>query len=317
MCKSQQKVYNTFTDELSDYIQIQKARGITPKPPVLPPGDTHNEDDVDEEDEVLSKDIIDVNKPLPNFPLTYDLPHHSRLNYNPVERCPPSYQAPPWPSHSLDYNHPPPVLPVSASPFFNSQPIIGRKRRRPSSSSSYVTSSSYSSYSCSTSESDDSEYRSRVKRGIRRPRREKEKRLKNEDSAKEEKRNKSWKRERQKDSEERRRGETRWSEEERRRKKRKSYGKWKRQEKKRVDDFEMIGGERMMVILKPEVVMCSRKETEVQTEPKMNVVQEDGGQDEHIKPKYRKEKKKPKEKGGKLDTRTEEEKLWDDSILGF
>lgn len=276
LCKSQQKVYNTFTDELSDYIQIQKARGITPKPPVLPPGDTHNEDDEDEEEEVLCKeDIIDVNKPLPNFPSTYNLPHHSRLDYNPVEGCPPPYKAPPWPSHSLDYSRPLPVLPDSASPLFNSQPIISRRRRKPSSSSSYVSSSSYSSsyssYSCSTSDSDDSEYRSRVKRRIRRPRREKEKRLKNEDSAKEEKRNKSWKRERQKESEERRRGEPRGSEEERRRKKGKSYGKWRRKENKRVDDFEREGGEGIMVILKPEDRMCNRKETEVQIEPKMNV----------------------------------------------
>lgn len=322
LCKSQQKVYNTFTDELSDYIQIQKARGITPRPPVLPPGDSQNEDDEDEEEEVLcEEDSIELNKPLPNFPPTYTPPHHSRLDYNPIEGCPPPYQAPPWPSHSLDYNRPPPVLPDSGSPLFNSQPIISRRRRKPSSSSSYITSSSYSSsyssYSSSTSDSDDNEYRRREKRRIRRSRRDK--RPKNEDSAKEEKRNKQGKRERQKESEERRRGEPRGSEEERRRKKRKSYGKWRRQEKKsRVEDFEAVGGERVMDILKPEGTLYNRKETEVvHIEAKMNVEQGDGGQDEPIRPKCRKEKKKPKEKVGKLDTRTEEEKLWDDSILGF
>ncbi|GLD69947.1 zinc finger matrin-type protein 1 isoform X1, partial [Lates japonicus] len=31
LCKSQQKVYSTFADELADYIQVQKARGLTPK----------------------------------------------------------------------------------------------------------------------------------------------------------------------------------------------------------------------------------------------------------------------------------------------
>lgn len=65
--------------------------------------------------------------------------------------------------------------------------------------------------------------------------------------------------------------------------------------------------------LTPEDMMDNRKETEVHIQAEMNVEQGGCGQDEPAKPKYRKEKKKMKEK---VDTRTEEEKLWDDSILG-
>lgn len=319
LCKSQQKVYSTFADELSDYIQIQKARGITLRPPVLPPGDTQKED---EEKEVLTKgDFIELNKPMPNFPPTYSPPHHSRLGcYKPVEGCRPPYQGPPWPSHGLDNNCPPPVLPGSGLPLFTSQPIMKRRRRKPSSSSSYITSSSYSSsystsYSSTTSDSDDTENRHREKRRIKRSRRERDKRPKDEDPDKEEKRRKRRKRERHKESEERRRGESGGSEEERRRKKSKSHGKQRRREKKsRMEDFEAVGGERLMDNLKPEDMMYNRKETEVHIQAEINVEQRDGGQDEPVRPKYRKEKKKAKEK---VDTRTEEEKLWDDSILGF
>lgn len=65
--------------------------------------------------------------------------------------------------------------------------------------------------------------------------------------------------------------------------------------------------------LKPEDMMKNSKETELRIQAEINVKQREGGEDESIKPKYRKEKKKAKEKA---DTRTEEEKLWDDSILG-
>ena len=318
LCKTQQKAYNTFADELSDYIQIQKARGIAPKSgQVLPPGETQKEDkeDDDEEEEVLSKtDIIELSKPVSNFPPASNPPHRSHLGcYNPVEMWRPPYQIPPWPSHGFDYSCPPPVLPGSGSPVFTNQPIKRRRGRKQSSSSSYTTtssnSSSYSSYSSSTSDSDDTEYRRREKRRrIRRSRRERDKRTRDEDLNKEEKRGKRWRGERDKESDERRRRESGESEEERRRKKQKNHGKKRRQDKKsKEQDLEAVGGETVMDNVMPEDMMGIRKETEV------NVEQRDGGQDGSAKPKYRKEKKKMKERA---DTRTEEEKLWDDSILG-
>lgn len=54
--------------------------------------------------------------------------------------------------------------------------------------------------------------------------------------------------------------------------------------------------------------MDKRKEVHVQA-----VELEEVAHEESDKHKFRKEKKKPKKK---VDTRTEEEKLWDDSILG-
>lgn len=101
------------------------------------------------------------------------------------------------------------------------------------------------------------------------------------------------------------------SEEERRRKGNRGHGKHKRREKKARVDLEAAGEES----LKREEVMHDRKEIGGQVQAKMNVEQRDSGQDEPGRAKNRREKKK--EKIEKEDTRTEEEKLWDDSILGF
>ncbi|XP_037637788.1 zinc finger matrin-type protein 1 [Sebastes umbrosus] len=316
LCKSQQKDYNTFADELADYIQVQKARGITSKAgQVLPLGDTQKEGEEDEEEEEEAFNNVELNPRMPNLPPTANPPHHSRPgSYYPVEGWRPPYQGPPWPPNDWDYNCPPPVLPGSDSALFTGQPTKRRRRRKQSSSSSYTTSSySSSSYSSSTSDNDDSEYRLREKRRIRRSRREREKRRRDEDPDKEEKRRKRRRMERVNDSEERRRGESGESEEERRRKKGKSHGKQRRRENKSREDFEVERGEIVMDNLMPEDVMDNRKGTEVHIQAEMNVEQGEGGQDEAAKPKYRKEKKKTKEK---VDARTEEEKLWDDSILG-
>ncbi|XP_054473437.1 zinc finger matrin-type protein 1 [Anoplopoma fimbria] len=320
LCQSQQKDYNTFADELADYIQVQKARGITPKAGhVLPVGDAQKEGEEDEkEEEAFNKgDIIEPNKRMPNLPPTSNPPHHSRPgSYFPVGGWRPPYQGPPWPSHPWDYSCPPPVLPGAGSPLFTKPLTNSRRRRKQLSSSSCTTSSSFSSSSSSssTSDSDDSECRRREKRRIRRSRREGDKKDRDEDSDKEEKRRKRRRRERDNDSEERRREESGESEKESRRKKRKNHGKQRRRENKsREEDFEVKGVERVMDNLIPEDMMDNRKETEVHIQAETNVEQEEGGQDEPAKPKYRKEKKKTKEK---VDTRTEEEKLWDDSILG-
>ncbi|XP_059184563.1 zinc finger matrin-type protein 1 [Centropristis striata] len=306
LCKSQQKDYNTFADELADYIQVQKARGITPK---VGEGQKNDEED-EEEVEALNKgDIMELNKP--NIPPTANPPHHSRPGYYPVERRQPPYQGPPWPAYGWDHTCPP-VHKGPGPPPFTGRPTMRRRRRKQSSSSSYTTSSSYSSsYSSSTSDSDGSEHRRREKRRTRRSRRERDKRARDEDSGKEEKRRKRRRRERGKDSEERRRGESEESEEDRRRKKRKNLGKRRRREKKpREEDLE--GGESLMDNVMPDGLMDNRKETEVHIQAEVNVEQGDR-QDKADRPKYRKEKKKTKEKA---DTRTEEEKLWDDSILG-
>lgn len=248
---------------------------------------------------------------MPNLPPKSKPHHQSRPGYQ-VEGWCSAYQGPSWPPHGWD-SCSPPVLQGSGSPQFPCQPMKRRRHRQKSSSSSYTTSSSYSSssssYSSNTSDSDDSEYRRRDKKRIKRSKKERCGRVRDE----EQRRRKQHRRERENNSEERRREESGESDQERRRKKQKHDGKQRRKEKKsREEDFEVEGGERVMDSLKPEDTMDSNK-CEVHVRTEMCVEQGNGGQDEPAKPKYRKEKKKMKEK---VDTRTEEEKLWDDSILG-
>uniref|UniRef100_A0A3Q3N797 Zinc finger matrin-type 1 n=1 Tax=Mastacembelus armatus TaxID=205130 RepID=A0A3Q3N797_9TELE len=321
LCKSQQKVYNTFADELADYIQVQKARGITPNTShALPQGDTQkeNQEDEEEEQELINRtDIIKLNKPMPNLHPTCKVRHQSRPGYYfPAEsRCPP-YQGPPWPTHCWDNNYPAPVLSGSGSPQYTS-PLKRRRRRKQSSSSSFSTSSSHSSsysssYTSSTSDSDDSDYRRRKRRRIKRSRKERGSRGRDEDLEKKRRRKR---RERNNDYEARRREESGESEQDRLRNKRKNYGKQRRKEKKsREEDFEEKRGERLTDSLKPEDIMDNRKETEVHIQAEIHVDHGVGGQDEPVQSKNKKDKKKIREKV--VDTRTEEEKLWDDSILG-
>ncbi|KAI9521137.1 hypothetical protein NQZ68_010841 [Dissostichus eleginoides] len=307
LCKSQQKDYSTFADELADFIQVQKARGIKPKAGQV----TQQEEEEGEEEEALNKgEILELNKPRLNPPPISHPPHPSRpgCHYT-VEGWRPPYQGPSWLSHGWDYKRPPPALP--GPPLFSSQPTRKRRHRKQSSSSSYTSSSSSSSsYSSSSSDSGDSEHRRREKRRIKRSRRERDRRARDEDSEKDKKRRKQ--RRRDDDSVEGRREDSGGSGEER--KKGKTPGKRRRRENKlKEEDLEAEGGERVMDKLTPGDMMNNRKETEEHIQAEMNVEQGEGGQDTS-KAKYnKKEKKKTK---GTADTRTEEEKLWDDSILG-
>ncbi|XP_069568567.1 zinc finger matrin-type protein 1 [Brachyistius frenatus] len=326
LCKSQQKPYNTFTDELADYIQVQKARGLTPKTKqVVPQGDTQNEDEDDEgeeEREGLNRgDMIELNKPMPYPPPTSNPPHQSRPgSYYPAETRRPSHQGPAWPSQGWDYSCSPPGFPGSGPPQFTNRPIKRRRQRKQSSSSSYTTSSSYSSSyssdSSSTSESGDSEYRRREKKRIKRSWRERGRRGRDEESDKEERRRRRKHRrgERNSDSEERRREKSVESVAGVGRKKLKNDGKRRLKDKKSHEvSFEGDGGERVTEKFKPEDTTENKEENELNIQADVNVEQREGGQDEAAKPRYRKEKRKMKER---VDTRTEEEKLWDDSILG-
>lgn len=169
LCQSQQKVYHTFADELSDYIQIQKARGIGPRRPALPPADGQQGEDRKGEDHA----------DLASAPLNYNPPSLIG-SYGPAGRRPPPHLDPFRPSQSLGRGSP--------------LPILRRRRRKPSSSS--ASSSSYSSSdSSSTSDSGDSEHGTETRR---------RKRTKREEAGKEKGR-KWWKREKPGDSEERKR----------------------------------------------------------------------------------------------------------------
>ncbi|XP_029991330.1 zinc finger matrin-type protein 1 isoform X2 [Sphaeramia orbicularis] len=323
LCKSQQKVYSTFADELADYIQVQKARGITPKSGhALPLIETQQgcEEEEEEEQEGLHKgNVMQVNNPKTNPPPTSSPPPHPHPGpgcFYPVEGWHPLYKGSPWPPHRWDYSYPPPASTGSASSQFTSPPMKRRRRRQRSSSSSFTTSSSYSSSysssSSSTSDSDSSDHRHRERRHIRRSRRDRSRRERSEDSDKEERRR--WRGIRDNESEERRREESGQSDKEKRRRKHKPGGKRRKHEKKsRQTDLKEDGVEKTEDMLKLESVAESRNEAEGHIETEMNAEQLEGGPVESAKAKNRKDKKKTKEK---VDTRTEEEKLWDDSILG-
>ncbi|KAM4587255.1 zinc finger matrin-type protein 1 [Odontesthes bonariensis] len=303
--KSQPNAYSTFADELADYIQVQKARGITPR--TNHPHDGTQGEDGDEEEknqEALEKwDAVDTNPAVLNL----------SCNFNPSQQphpgtWRPSFPGPPWPSHGQDYNCPPPLPPCSGSSHFPSQPTKSGRYRRLSSSSTYSTSSSasYSSYSTHTSDSDDSAYRHRGKTRVRKCKRDRSRRGGDEESEKEERRRKR-RRRGDYDSGERRREESVESEEEGKSKKLKSHGHQRPKEKNcQHKNFEADRGGRLTDTLKPEHVIGNREESELHTHS-------ESGHDKSAKPKFKKEKKKAKDK---VDTRTEEEKLWDDSILG-
>lgn len=268
LCNTQQ-VYETFADELSDYIQIQKARGINPRPPALPSKDGQQQEEEGVGEDVDSRaDNLEVTNFVPNVSRNYNSPHLSLTGcYSPAERCPPPHLDPSGSFYSLDYSSGPPL------------PFMRRKHKKPSSSSA----SSSSSYSSGTSDSEDTKYRDRKRRErTKRPRCEESEKVKGR---------KWFGREKQRDSEEMGR------------KTRKNHGRQIGQDRKcQVEDAEPVSGEREMDSLKLDYVTSNHTE------------QEGGEMDESSRHKNRKEKKRVR---GKVDTRTEEERLWDISILGF
>ncbi|XP_054640599.1 zinc finger matrin-type protein 1 [Dunckerocampus dactyliophorus] len=285
--KSQQKSYSTFADELSDYIEVQKARGLTPKigqvlPKVVPPmeGDQHQQ-----VEDLHMAPMTQQNQPMASFYGQYYPPY-------PTQPC---YPCRPWPSQVWNCNSPPSFLSSKASLEYTAQPL---KRHRKCSGSSYTTSSSSSSSSyCSSSSSgasdnDLSGHRQRERRRARRSKRDRGRLSRDSDKAKRKPQK------RVSDSEERSRDDNGESGEERRRKRKYHRGHARRrlEEERGVKDNE-----------EPEDVMENTNKTEG------NVEQLNHRHDEYVKAKSRKEKKKTKDT---KDNRTEEEKLWDDSILG-
>ncbi|XP_061584647.1 zinc finger matrin-type protein 1 isoform X2 [Cololabis saira] len=295
--KCQPKAYGTFADELADYIQAQKARGITPKTSLGLPQDgmqKKDEDDDEEKQERLGQWDMTGEKSA-----RFNLPHNSNTG-----TWHPSYLRPSMPPHKWD--NPAPFHPCSGSPQFSHWPMKSGRDRRLSSSSTYSTSSStsYSSSSTDTSsDSDDSVYRHRGKRRIRRSGRDRDRKGGHGESDKKEKGRKRPKRESEYNLEE--------SEDERRRKRLKCHGTKKQKEKKSIQEiFELDREEKQVDSIKKEDTMEAEKETEAHLPAETE--QMEGGQGNAAQPKSRKEKKTK----GKADTRTEEEKLWDDSILG-
>ncbi|KAM9450705.1 zinc finger matrin-type protein 1 isoform 2-T2 [Clarias gariepinus] len=283
---SKKKVYDSFQDELADYIQAQRARGLEPK---TGQGSEmrgqrkaeHEEDEIAErcdQPQILS---LQPRLPAPAFrPPPWRPPVHPHPNSAPFRgRFPAPNQ---WDQGYSPY--PPPLIPG----------LTGRALRRGRSPESFSSSFSDSSSSYSSSSSEDS----KDKRKRRKRRRVGIKRRGEESDDSEEDAQKKRKERRRRDDgstkKPKRRRESSDEEHGKRRKEKKQKGKDGKKRRKGEDN-----GEWNRV---PQVAMTKGEgEGEVQSE---------GIKEE--KSKHKKEKKVK----GREDNRTEEEKLWDETILG-
>ncbi|KAI4901500.1 hypothetical protein NFI96_012301 [Prochilodus magdalenae] len=305
LCKSQKKVYDSFQDELADYIQVQKARGLEPK--TAPEGANQGKQ-LEEEPSSAPSHLPPPPPPLP----TSFRPPHWRPPFQPRTgprfgfrgRFPLQHQ---W---GQGYPpHPPPLI-----PGLTGKPL--RRKRSQDSFSSSSSSSDSSSYTSSSSSSDTSSDSNRDRRRRRRKRKERMKRRKeqDDDSEKDEKRRSKRRQRRESDEEQghgkkgekkkRHEGRDSSEEDEHRTKKRVSkrrkeehHRKRRREEDEGEWSKEGAGG-----------VPCEEVHTTVveHTEERTELNEE--------RAKRKKEKKKVKDEE---DKRTEEEKLWDETILGI
>ncbi|CAL8402752.1 unnamed protein product [Arctogadus glacialis] len=308
LCKSQPKDYSSFADELADYIQVQKARGInTPAASHLTPqGGKQKDGDSAERD---PRDSV----------------HHRiyELNCPPVIEPPsskpllgPGYPAAGWgpPPYQPGPSFPHPALFPSTGARYPPNPNRPGARKRHSEQSS---SSSYSSSSSSSSSSSDSE--EEEKRKGRRHRSGREKRLRERDSEEEVWRAQRRKRVRRNRSQERRVGgggeEGGITHTESSRRGHRDPIRRRRPERSHEESVEAEGAEEKAVAVKD---LKARNPSEMQkelvaTHPEAQITPEQAETQMAmpLKPKPRKEKKKQREMG---DKRTEEEKLWDESM---
>ncbi|XP_039543908.1 zinc finger matrin-type protein 1 [Pimephales promelas] len=319
LCKSQKKVYDSFQDELADYIQVQKARGLEPKAGPGTVGQASKVlDESTTEGSLIGEEMPHLGQIMPCFPPpSFPRPH-----------WPPQFQSP-VPQFGFGVRGPVPhyrpgYMPQSRPPFIPGQ--LYKKGRSPETcSSSSFSGSSYNSSSSDSSSSYDSRERRRRKRKMRKrgkgrrdqedgsdterrgregeaERGERKKRLKGDKRGsveREEDRNKKLK--------ERRKRDRSSSEDEESRSKRRSSKKSRRhgdgQHAKKQKEEELL--EKQEVVVRDEEAQGRMEEhVEERTETK------DGKQ------KHKKEKKKGKEKTSQEDNRTEEERLWDETILG-
>lgn len=302
LCKSQKKVYNSFQDELADYIQVQKARGLDPKAGQGPVGHASKaeEDESPTEDPQTAEEIphpppshVIPRFPPPAFPRPHwRPPFQSEISpfgfgmRGPVPRYPPGYMLP--------HSHPP-LIPAQQY----------KRARSPESfsSSSFSDSSSYTSSSSESSSSYDSRERRRRKRKTRKQGKSRRAQEEGGDS------------ERKKRRKEDRRGSV----------EKEDDGHKKCKERRRrssSEDEESRSKHRSRKRHADEQHVKRRKEEEILEKQQVEVQNEEGRMEEHVeeskdaKQKHKKEKKKGKEKINQEDNRTEEERLWDETILG-
>ncbi|XP_065100096.1 zinc finger matrin-type protein 1 [Paramisgurnus dabryanus] len=306
LCQSQKKVYDSYQDELSDYIQVQKARGLEPKTNPATVGQT-------------SKSVTEIT--IENPQAVEVMPHPVLMPQRPP---PPAFSQPPWhPQFPSQVNHlgfrlrgPVPHYPLEYMSHPHHQFIPGqlhKRRRSPDSysSSSFSDSSSSSSYTSSSGSTDSSssyDSRERSRRKKRKMRMQSRKRKYPEDDCDVEKRGR-----------EEERGERGKKESKRRKKERSSSEDKQSRSRKRPSRKHRRHGDTHHAKRQKEEEPVVKGEEEVQN------VEAQGNITQHVdewtdmkdgKQKHKKDKKKGKEKVNQEDNRTEEERLWDETILG-
>ncbi|KAI2651523.1 Zinc finger matrin-type protein 1 [Labeo rohita] len=309
LCKSQKKVYDSFQDELADYIQVQKARGLEPK---AGPGTVGQ----------ASKGLDESESEGPQK--AEEMPHPAQL----VPRFPPpGFPQPHWhPQFQPQVNqfgfgmrgpvphYPPGYMPHTHPPFTPGH--LYKRERSPESfsSSSFSDSSSYSSSSSNSSSSYDSRERRRRKRKMKK--RGKTRRDQEEGSDTERGERKKRRKRDRRGSVEGEEDRKKWKE--RRKRERSSSEDEETRSKRRASKKSKRHGDGQHAKRRKEEELLEKQEVEVHEEPQ-------GKMEEHVevrtemkdsKHKHKKEKKKGKEKTNPEDNRTEEERLWDETILG-
>ncbi|XP_058271406.1 zinc finger matrin-type protein 1 isoform X2 [Hemibagrus wyckioides] len=286
-CKK--KVYDSFQDELADYIQVQRSRGLEPKTGKGSETQEHRkaESEVDESGECrVQPQTVSLQSrlPAPAFRTQpWRPPFHPRHNPAALRgRFPVPNQ---WDQGYSSY--PPPLIPG----------LTGRALRRGRSPESSSSSSSFSDSSSSYSSSSSSED-SRDRRRRRKKRREGTKKQREEED----------------DSDE--------DLQKRRRERRKREDGSAKQPKRQRGSSDEDHGKRCKEKKHRERVTKKRRREEDEREwdkaSHVEVAKEDKEEQgeglKEEKTKHKKEKKKPKDRE---DNRTEEEKLWDETILGI
>lgn len=310
LCQSQKKVYDSYQDELADYIQVQKARGLEPKAGPATGGQTSkslNENIIEspQPEEMMPHPALMPQRPPPAaFPqphwhpqIPYQVNHFGFRMRGPVPHYPPEYVCHPCP--------PPGKL--------------SKRRRSPdshsSSSSSYTSSSSTTSSSESDSSSDSSSsYERRRKRRRQRKMRMQRKWRHQEEEGDVDTRGRE--EEKQGECKRKRKGEREEDRKARRRRERSSSGDEQSRRKRRHSKKSRRHGDHAK--RRKEEGLAMRGEEAVTNEEALGEMNEYADERTDMKDGKQKHKKdkKVKEKINQEDNRTEEERLWDETILG-
>uniref|UniRef100_A0A8C2IKN3 Zgc:114104 n=1 Tax=Cyprinus carpio TaxID=7962 RepID=A0A8C2IKN3_CYPCA len=303
LCKSQKKMYDSFQDELADYIQVQKARGLDPKAGLGTIGQASKGlDESVKEGLQIPEEMPQPGQLVPRFPSPgFPQPHWHPQFQSQVNQFGFGMRGP-----APHYR--PEFMPHARPPFPPGH--LYKRGRSPESFSSFSFSDS-SSYTSSSSDSSSNDSRERRRRKRKMKKHGKSRRDQEEGSDTERGERKRRRKGDRRGSVEGEDDRKKWKE--RRKRERSSSEDEESRSKRRASKKSRRHGER-----RKEVELLEKQEVEVHEEPQ-------GKMEEHVevrtetkdgKHKHRKEKKKGKEKMNQEDNRTEEERLWDETILG-